>query len=73
MNKKSAPVIEIRYGYTGKDHLLDEIAYYAREQLQPLYSSKSAAKRAADRAIIRVCKSDPLYRGCSTGFIVGSR
>lgn len=57
-----------KQGYTGKDHLLPEIARQAQEQLKAKYSSTAAARKAAERAWFRVCQSRDLYRGCEGGF-----
>lgn len=62
-----SPKIEIVAGYTAKDHLLPEIARLAMESCKPSYSSRAAAKKAADRAIYRAVASRPLYAGCAAG------
>lgn len=70
--KNNIATITTREGYTGKDHLLAEIASAALNTLKPSYSSRSGAKKAADRAIFRVIASRPLYSGCAAGLIGGS-
>lgn len=72
MNATSSPRIEVVQGYTGKDHLLAEIARQATESLKPAYSSRSAAKKAAERAIYRTVASRPLYAGCAAGLRVSA-
>lgn len=59
--------IEVVQGYTGKDHLLAEIAQKAIASCKASYSSKAAAKKAAERAIYRIVGSRPLYAGCAAG------
>jgi hypothetical protein len=68
----SAPTVIILPGRTGKDHLLTEIASAARDTLKASYSSRSAARKAAERAIFRVIASRPLYAGCAAGLIGGA-
>jgi len=68
----SAPTITILSGRTGKDHLLTEIAAIAAHGLKPRYSSRSAAKKAAQRAIFRVIGSRALYAGCAYGLVGGA-
>jgi hypothetical protein len=65
----NAPKITILPGRTGKDHLLAEIARAALAETKPSYSSRAAAKRAAERAIYRVVASRPLYAGCAAGLV----
>ena len=64
--------IETVSGYTGKDHLLAEIASLARFGLRPSYASRSSARRAAMRAIVRAVASRPLYAGCAAGLRPGA-
>ena len=71
--KTNTATITTRQGYTGKDHLLAEIANSARESLKPSYSSRNAAKKAAERAIYRTVASRPLYAGCAAGLISGAK
>jgi len=68
----NAPTITILSGRTGKDHLLTEIASVALAGLKPRYSSRSAARKAAQRAIFRVISSRALYAGCAAGLIGGA-
>jgi len=68
----SAPTVIILPGRTGKDHLLSEIAAIAAHGLKPRYSSRSAARKAAERAIFRVISSRALYAGCAAGLIGGA-
>jgi len=68
----SAPTVIILAGRTGKDHLLTEIAGAARDTLKASYSSRSAARKAAERAIFRVISSRALYAGCAAGLIGGA-
>jgi hypothetical protein len=68
----SAPIITILEGRTGKDHLLTEIAERAAAGLKRSYSSRSAAKKAAERAIYRVISSRALYSGCAAGLVGGA-
>jgi hypothetical protein len=65
--------ITTRQGYTGKDHLLAEIASAASAGLKASYSSRSAAKNAAERAIYRTVASRPLYAGCAAGLVAGAK
>lgn len=65
---KTSVIISPLQGYTGKDHLLPEIARQAQAQLASTYASVSSARRAAARAWWRVCRSRALYRGCEAGF-----
>jgi hypothetical protein len=65
--------IAARQGYTSKDHLLAEIASAALASLKAAYSSRSAAKNAAERAIYRTVASRPLYAGCAAGLISGAK
>ena len=67
----SATVI-ILSGRTGKDHLIAEIASAARDGLKRSYSSKSAARKAAERSIFRVISSRALYVGCAAGLVGGA-
>ena len=71
-NTNIAAKITILPGRTGKDHLLAEIAGAAAAGLKHSYSSKSAARKAAQRAIFRVISSRPLYAGCAAGLIGGA-
>jgi hypothetical protein len=64
--------INILAGRTGKDHLLPEIASAARDTLKASYSSRSAAKKAAERAIFRAVRSRSLYSGCAAGLVGGA-
>jgi len=64
--------ITILAGRTGKDHLLNEIAGAAAAGLKRSYSSKSAARKAAERAIYRVIASRTLYVGCAAGLVGGA-
>jgi len=68
----AAAKITILAGRTGKDRLLCEIAAIAAHGLKPRYSSRSAAKKAADRAIYRVIVSPPLYAGTAAGLVGGA-
>lgn len=70
---KATATISTAQGYTGKDHLLAEIARKASESLRPSYSSRSAAKKAAERAIYRTVASRPLYAGCAAGLVPGAK
>jgi len=72
MSTIATATIIILAGRTGKDHLLTEIASAARDGLKRSYSSKSAARKAAERAIFRVIASRPLYAGCAAGLIGGA-
>jgi hypothetical protein len=67
MSKHTATIVT-RAGTTGKDHLLAEIAASAQARMKPGYSSKSAAKKAAERAWFAVVASRELYAGCGAGF-----
>ena len=69
---KNRSTVTTRAGYTGKDHLLPEIASAARETLKVSYSSRSAAIRAAERAIFRAIASRALYSGCAGGLVGGA-
>lgn len=60
--------IKVRAGYTGRDHLLPEIARQAECVRE--YSSRSAAVRGGERALARVIASDDLYRGLFAGLVV---
>lgn len=64
--------IIILSGRTGKDHLLTEIAAIAAAGLKRSYSSRSAARKAAERAIYRVIASRALYAGCAAGLVGGA-
>ena len=64
--------ITTRNGYTGKDHLLTEIASAALDTLKASYSSRAAATKAAERAISRVIASRSLYSGCAAGLVGGA-
>jgi len=68
----STATITILAGRCGKDHLLTEIASAARDGLKPRYSSRSAAKKAAERAIYRVISSRDLYAGTAAGLVGGA-
>ena len=68
----TAAKIAILAGRTGKDHLLTEIAGAAAAGLKRSYSSRSAARKAAERAIYRVVASRALYAGCAAGLIGGA-
>ena len=68
----TAAKIIILSGHTGKDHLLNEIAGAAAAGLKRSYSSRSAARKAAERAIFRVIASRELYAGCAAGLIGGA-
>ena len=68
----SAPTITILAGRTGKDHLLAEIAGAAAAGLKRSYSGRSAARKAAERAIYRVIASRPLYAGTAAGLVGGA-
>lgn len=68
----SAPTITILKGRTGKDHLLTEIAERAAAGLKRSYSGRSAARKAAERAIYRVIASRALYAGCAAGLVGGA-
>ena len=68
----TAAKITILAGRTGKDHLLCEIAAISAASLKRSYSSRSAARKAAERAIFRVISSRPLYAGCAAGLIGGA-
>jgi len=69
--KRCIATVTTRKGYTSKDHLLTEIASAARDGLKRSYSSKSAARKAAQRAIFRVISSRALYAGCAAGLVGG--
>ena len=67
MNKYTATIIT-KAGTTGKDHLLEEIAAAAQARMKPSYSTKAAAKKAAERAWFAAVASRELYAGCGAGF-----
>jgi hypothetical protein len=70
--KISIATVTTRKGYTSKDHLLTEIASAARDTLKASYSSRSAAIKAAERAIYGVIASRSLYSGCAAGLVGGA-
>ena len=70
---KIVATVTTRAGHTGKDHLLAEIAERALDRLKPSYSSRSAAAKAAERAIFRVIASRSLYLGCAAGLVGGAK
>jgi hypothetical protein len=72
INAQNTATVIILSGRTGKDHLLAEIAAIAAHGLKPRYSSKSSARKAAERAIFRVIGSRPLYAGCAAGLVGGA-
>jgi hypothetical protein len=61
--------VTVRFGYTDRDHLLDEVRRSAMTG-QREYVSRQAAKRGGERAVLRACRSE-LYRGMSPGLVVG--
>jgi len=72
MKMKATPTITVRQGHTGRDHLLLEVAQKAIARLAPEYSSRTAATKAAERAIYAVVNSRPLYSGCGAGLVPGA-
>jgi hypothetical protein len=54
-------IIKPRQGFTGKDHLLPEIARQAQ-------ATNPKSKKAAEKAWFSVCRSRELYRGCEGGY-----
>ncbi len=67
MSNHTAAIVT-QQGYTGKDHLLPEIKRVAEESMKAGYSSKAAARKAAERAWFRTCRDNELYSGCGAGF-----
>jgi hypothetical protein len=65
---KYTPSVTIVHGYTGKDHLLPEIASNLRESLScKSYATPSGARKVAERAIYSAIDSRSLYAGCAAG------
>lgn len=73
--KSKRAVIFVRNGWTGKDHLLPELARKVQSRLDEHgpYSSATAAMAAGERLIVRACEENTLYRGCAPGLLVEAR
>jgi hypothetical protein len=61
--------VTVRMGYTDRDHLLEELRRKAMTG-QREYTTRHAAQRGGERAVLRACRSE-LYRGMSPGLVVG--
>lgn len=61
--------VTVRFGYTDRDHLLEEVRRSAMTG-QREYTTRQGAQRGGERAVRRACREE-VYRGMSPGLVVG--